>query len=115
MAPNDVTMEFSNRERNGIKVKIPSFNYRAQKSVSTPYEDSFGIRAGQLWNILPSTVNQITTLDEFKVALGSFLDSDAFPDTPPVRGYTSQNSNSLLDWNRERGQRVGGHAETSLA
>ena len=115
MAPNDVTMEFSTRERHGIKVKISSFNYKAQKSVSTPYEDSFGIRAGQLWNILPSTVNQITTLDEFKVALGSFLDSDAFPDTPPVRGYTSQNSNSLLDWNRERGQRVGGHAETSLA
>ena len=66
LAPNDISMDFYTHERHGIKVRIPRFNYKAQRSVSTAYENSFGVRAGQLWNILPKQINQIATLEEFK-------------------------------------------------
>ena len=55
---------------------------------------------------LPKNVNQQKTLDGFKIALGTFLKQ--FPDTPPVRGYTTANTNSLLDWSRDRGTPLGG-------
>ena len=80
-----------------LVVKIPSFNNKAQTSISSAYDDSFGVKAARLWNILPKDVNTQTTLVSFKIALGEFLLK--FPDKPPVVGYTPPNSNSLLDWN----------------
>ena len=41
----------------------------------------------------------MNTLDAFKTSLSAFLNK--FPDTPPVSGYISQNSNSLLAYNRK--------------
>ena len=52
-APNSVGMEFYDSARLGIRVRIPTHNYKAQKSISTAYEDSFGVKAARLWNILP--------------------------------------------------------------
>ena len=95
-APNDINMQFYLHDRLGTRVQIPKFNAKAQKSCSSQYDNSFGIKAARLWNLLPKHVNQQETLDRFKVALGTFLDQ--FPDTPPVPGYTTTNSNSLLDW-----------------
>ena len=100
-APNGIGMEFSDSARLGVKVKVPRFNHKAQSSISSAYDDSFGVKAARLWNLLPKDVNSLTSLESFKIALGNFLLK--FPDKPPVKGYTPPNSNSLLDWNAAGG------------
>ena len=105
-APNDIGMIFNTNQRRGLKAIVPSLYPGAQRSVSTHYHNSFGVKAAFLWNILPKSVNEKSTLDSFKVALGKFLES--FPDTPPTTGYTAVNSNSLLEWNLQRCSRMGG-------
>ena len=62
--------------------------------MATKYDNSFGIKAAKLWNIVPKDVKDKTSLDALKVAMGSFLNK--FPDNPPVKGYTTANDNSLL-------------------
>ena len=99
--PNGTDMKFCTSARFGVRALVPSFNYKAQRSVSTAYDNSFGVKAARLWNILPKEVNSQSTLDEFKVVLGAFIQQ--FPDMPPATGYTPPNSNSLLDWS------AGGH------
>ena len=81
---------------NGVKAEVPPLFTGAQKSISTKYFNSFGVRAARLWNALPKEVNTAETLDTFKVVLGRWLDQ--YPDCPPVRGYRTQNGNSILDW-----------------
>ena len=95
-APNNIGIEFYSSLRLGTRIVIPKFNHQAQKSYSTAYDNSFGIKAARLWNLLPKSVNSHTSLEAFKVALGDFINQ--FPDKPPVPGYTPPNSNSLLDW-----------------
>ena len=94
-APNNIGLEFYTSPRLGIRIAIPKFNHLAQRSYSTAYDNSFGIKAARLWNLLPKSVNSHTSLEPFKVALGEFMSQ--FPDRPPVPGYTPPNSNSLLD------------------
>lgn len=106
LAPNDIDMIFQAEQRHGIRASVPVFKTAAQKSVSSHYDNSFGVKAARLWNILPKDVNGKTNLESFKVALGKFL--DRFPDTPPIKGYTTVNNNSLLEWNSERGYTLGG-------
>ena len=95
-APNNINMSFYTSARLGVRATIPSFNYKAQRSISTAFDDSFGVKAARLWNILPKDVNTTTSLESLKSALGNFIAK--FPDKPPVPGYTPPNSNSLLDW-----------------
>ena len=60
------------------------------------YDNSFGVKATRLWNLLPNSVNTICTLDAFKIAMGRFIEQ--YPDQPPVLGYTPPNSNYLLGY-----------------
>ncbi len=109
-APNSIDMEFYSKDRLGIRARVPTYNHKAQRSIATAYEDSFGVKAARLWNILPKSVNQQPTLEAFKTALETYL--DRLPDTPPVPGspgYTPQNSNSILDVCCGRGD-IGGRA-----
>ena len=99
LAPNDIKMEFKTHPRLGIKAVIPELNTKAQKSISTHYDNSFGVKAAKLWNILPKIANEKTALEHFKIALGDYIDK--FPDTPPTKGYTARNRNSLLEWTLE--------------
>ena len=103
-APNDIHLQSYPRDRQGLKIRLPQINSKTQASVTTDFFNSFKVKASRLWNLLPKSVNTITTLEEFKVKLGSFMDS--YPDTPPVSGYTTTNRNSLLDWYSERGGRT---------
>ena len=96
IAPNNIGLVHYTNPRLGIRTSIPKFNHKAEKSFSTAYDDSFGIKAARLWNILPESVNSLKTLESFKIALGGFI--SRFPDKPPVTGYVPPNSNSLLDW-----------------
>ncbi len=88
-------MSFYFSARLGVRASIPTYNNKAQKSMSSAYDNSF-VKAARLWNILPKHVNTVTSVESLKVALGGFL--KRFPDKPPVTGYTPPNSNSLLDW-----------------
>ena len=103
MAPNSIGLESYTSPRLGIRISIPKFNHLAQKSYSTAYDNSFGIRAARLWNLLPKSVNSVTSLEPFKIALGGFISQ--FPDRPSVSGYTP-NINSLHDWCAVEGQGV---------
>ena len=103
-APNNIDMSFYSTARLGVRGTVPSYNYKAQKSMSTAYDNSFGVKATRLWNVLPKDVNSQTTLDAFKIAHGGFLKQ--FPDRPPATGYTPPNSNSLLDWSAAGGHGV---------
>lgn len=99
-APNDINMTFKNNQRLGLKVIPPKLNHKAQTSISSHYHNSFAVRAARLWNLLPKCVNERLTLESLKTGLGEFLRS--YPDTPPTKGHTAVNSNSLVDWNLQR-------------
>ena len=64
--------------------------------INTACDNFFRVKAAKLWNCLPKHVNSKTSLESFKVNLDSFIFN--VPDKPPVAGYTTSNSNSLLDW-----------------
>jgi hypothetical protein len=68
--------------------------------VSSHYENSFGVSATKLWNLLPANVNCQTALEPFKRVLGEFLKS--FLDNPPLDGYASVTNNSLLVWSLQK-------------
>ena len=74
-APNDIDMIFKTNSRLGLKAVVPPHHPKAQKSVSTHYHNSFGVKSARLWNLLPKTVSAKSTLDTFKVALSAFLDN----------------------------------------
>ena len=93
-------MLFKTNPRHGIKAIIPPLNNKAQRSVATHYENSFGVNATKLWNLLPAEINSITALEPFKISLANFL--KGFPDTPPTKGYTAITNNSLLEWNLQK-------------
>jgi hypothetical protein len=93
-APNDIDMTFKDHPRHGTIAKITPLNNKSQKSVASKYDNSFGIKAAKLWNIVPKDVKAKSSLDALKVAMGSFLNK--FPDNPPVKGYSTANDNSLL-------------------
>ena len=95
-APNNINMTFYQHERHGVRATVPSYNNKAQKLVATVYDDSFGVKAARLWNLLPKSLNEGKTLELFKIGLSSFFSK--IPDTPPVVGYSPCNKNSLLDW-----------------
>ena len=103
-APNNIGMNFYSSARLGIRATVPNFSHQAQKTYSTAFDNSFSVKATRLWNALPKSVNSVTKLEPFKVALGEFLTQ--FPDRPPATGYAPPNSNSLLDWSAMGGQGV---------
>ena len=84
LAPNDIKMAFKTQQRQGVKAIVPHLNAKSQKSISSHYDNSFGVKAARLWNLLPRDVNEKITLESFKVALGNFISQ--FPDTPPTKG-----------------------------
>ena len=98
LAPNDIGMIFKRTPRLGLMAVTPPLNNTAQNSVVTNYESSFAVNATKLWNLLPKTAKEQTLLEPFKRSLGVFIDT--FVDTPPTRGYSAANDNSLLAWAR---------------
>ena len=99
-SPNSTGLEFYNNDRLGARIQILPFNYKAQRSVSTAYDNSFGVKSARLWNLLPNKVNYFTELEAFKVSLGDFLVQVA--DKPPVPGYTQQFLTRQELWERQR-------------
>ena len=88
-------MSWHTHFRRGVFVDIPRLPSSVAK-INTAYDNFFKVKAAKLWNCLPNNVNSKTSLTSFKTKLDSFLFS--VPDFPPVAGYTTNNSNSLMDW-----------------
>ncbi|KAL5256922.1 hypothetical protein ACHWQZ_G012005 [Mnemiopsis leidyi] len=101
VCPNDIKMEFKEHPHLGFKVLLPTLNRQSSNAAKTCYDNSFAVRAGRLWNTLPKDVNTKKTLESFKAALEVFLET--IPDMPPTPGYSTPNSNSIIDWCNQRG------------
>ena len=83
--------------RLGVRCRVPPLPRRAPAYAKSIYDSSFAVTGPKLWNILPRSVTCAPSLESFKSRLTSHI-MGSYPDLPPVPGYTSPNSNSLLDW-----------------
>ena len=95
-------MDIKENSRLGNRVVIPALITKAPKAAVTLHDNSFPVKGGKLWNMLPKSLNQCKELDTFKCLLGKYLDN--IPDQPPVRGYSTTNRNSIIDWHNQKGE-----------
>ena len=97
---NDLDIQFVNRPRLGNLAKIPLVKKHSMAANKTLYETSFAVAGPKLWNAIPYNLNSISDINVFKKKLTRFM--LMVPDTPPVKGYSPQNSNSLLCWKTDK-------------
>ena len=94
---NDLNIEFVHRHQ----AKVPFRNRSSSAFHLSAYEHSFAVMGPKLWNCIPYVLNTKQDFPPFKRKLTVFLLS--VPDTPPARGYTPANSNSLLIcWRKDK-------------
>ena len=97
---NDLTIQFHENDRLGPLAIIPPLFKGSSTAHQSLRDASFKVAGPKLWNCIPKSIRKLGTLDAFKSRLTNFLLS--IPDKPPIRGYTSPNSNSILDWRVDR-------------
>jgi hypothetical protein len=93
---NDLGIIFFSRPRTGFKAVVPPLRSGVSAYHQSLYDDLFAVSGPRLWNCLPAYINTVGEFGCFKRQLTSLL--LRIPDQPPVRGYTSPNTNSILDW-----------------
>ena len=94
LVPNNLSLEFYNTSRYGIKCRKPKL--RGSSHLSTVRRHYFTFTGPAIFNILPNEVKQSENLQQFKRRLDRFL--SYIPDLPPTPGYPSINGNTLLEW-----------------
>ena len=97
---NDLQVQLTVNPRLGNLTKVPSFRKKISTAHQTLYETSFSVMGPTLWNCLPTQIRAISKHDSFKRQMTAFMLS--VPDKPPIRGFTSPNSNSILDWRNDQ-------------
>jgi len=94
LVPNDMKISFYTSQRDCIKAKLPQIPQN-RKNLSM-YDKSYSVLGPKLWNTLPTKCTlALSSLEDFKSNLDTFLQT--IPDLPPVDGYFSPHSNSLID------------------
>ena len=93
---NDLHIELVSRPRSGIKAKVPCLRSGSAIGHQSLLDNSFAVMGPRLWNCVPVQINKIGTFDLFKQKLTSLL--MRIPDKPPTKGYSTPNSNSILNW-----------------
>ena len=93
--PNFCDITWRDSARRGKTVLIPNMPSSVAKINST-YDLAFKVKVSKLWNCIPKDIKESSSLNVFKTKLDTFLLS--IPDCPPVSGYSTMNSNSILDW-----------------
>ena len=75
IVPNDIGMKFVDNKRLGTRAVVPAFNRISTMimKAKTYYDNSFGVKAAQLWNLLPAEAKTFHSLDKFKISLSKFL------------------------------------------
>jgi len=102
--PQTASKRSSKKKRFVFPTEKTSFPVKVTSLIS-PKSPITAKGPARLWNTLPAHVTRLTALDPFKAALGEFLKT--FPDNPPVQGYTTANTNSVIDWvNQSGGMRL---------
>ena len=98
--PNDLDIQFYDHTRLGTRCKIPAIkrNVNSTTLSRSIYDHSFAVRGPKLWNAIPKNIKCAPSFEVFKSKLTSHLIS-IIPNLPPEPGYTTPNSNSILDWN----------------
>ncbi len=97
IAPNDLQLKSYEHIRLGTRCSVPPIPKKAPTYAKSLFDNSFAVIGPKLWNILPYSVTCAPSAESFKSRLTSHIMS-TYPDQPPVPGYSSPNSNSLLDW-----------------
>ena len=92
--PNDIGINFYSNPRLGMKARLPPLP--PFRSWLYTYDSSFAVNGPKLWNLLPKKINTLIKFESFKQQLDNFI--LRYPDHPPVHGYITANSNSLLHW-----------------
>jgi len=100
VVPNCCDIKFTETSRHGTRAIIPSLSRSSSSSKQSLYDSSFAVRGPRLWNIVPKDVKTAESFDSFKSRLSVFL--ALIPDEPPVAGYGSSWSNSLVDYSPVR-------------
>ena len=100
IAPNELNIRFEYHPRMGRTAKVPPLRKDCALANQTLYENSFGVRGPRMWNCMPADIRAIQSMDTFKSKITQLMLS--VPDTPPIRGYTPINSNSILEWRNNR-------------
>ena len=97
---NDIGIEFNSKPRLGLQAVVPSIRRASSAANQTIRESSFSVMGPRLWNCVPYQLTTVNELSIFKNKITKFLLT--VPDKPPIRGYTTANSNSILAWRSER-------------
>ena len=96
ISPNELNIRFEYHLRMGLTAKVPPLRKEYALANQTLYKNSFGVRGPRMWNCIPADIRAIKSKDTFKSKITLFM--LCVPDTPPIRGYTPINSNSILEW-----------------
>ena len=100
ISPNDLGVRFQDKNRRGFMANVPKLHKASLQHNQSLYDASFSVLGPRLWNILPAHLTRVADFEQFKNQLTDYLFT--IPDRPPVAGYTCQNSNSLLDWDKNK-------------
>ena len=97
---NDIEVCFTPEDRLGPLAVLPPLRKGCRSALQSLADRSFRTVGPKLWNAIPRKIRLKSSLDAFKSSLSTFLLT--VPDKPPIRGTTSPNSNSILDWRIDR-------------
>ena len=100
ISPNDLGVRFQDKNRRGFMANVPKLHKASLQHNQSLYDASFSVLGPRLWNTLPAHLTRVADFEQFKNQLTDYLFT--IPDRPPVAGYTCQNSNSLLDWDKNK-------------
>ena len=93
--PNDLNFSFYATHRYGDMCKRQPLK-QANRSVQSLRSHYFTETGPVLFNLLPKSLKELTTMSTFKAHLDNYIQQ--FPDEPPVHNYPRKNNNSLVDW-----------------
>ena len=99
-APNISSISFRPPSRLGVQAELRPLRTSARPANQSLFDGSFAMTGPTLWNVLPAHLHTIQKFQTFKSSITKFLKS--IPDYPPVPGYPSSGSNSIV------GRRTGG-------
>ena len=98
--PNILNLDFYDTPRFGLKCRR-KVSKAKRVHTRTLQHNSFTSTAPALFNTIPKSIKDKTTLSAFKSSLDKYLQT--IPDLPPISGYPIQNGNSLLEWRGRSG------------
>ena len=100
IVPNHMDIAFRETGRRGACIQRP-LGKSSSKRINSLIFNSCTSTAVSLFNAVPREVKEMGSLEGAKRALDKFL--RGIPDRPPIKGYGSQNHNSILEWLACRG------------